>query len=152
MLSQFRWEPEGRYRCTKSTAIAPFSFSTEHRWIIITPFWLSTDDNIYSMQCSWKFNFAFNAISNRSHTHGMRLVSPSTMTSHVRGIGLSPPRSIGTPSRAWRDDHPAWLINDIHHHVIWYLRMEVGDGEGTYSRSKESGTYTSLYKQEAEWR
>ena len=26
----FRREPEGRYRCTKSMAIAPFWFSTEH--------------------------------------------------------------------------------------------------------------------------
>ena len=38
------WEPEGRYCCTKSMAIAPFWFSTEHLWAAITPFWLSTDD------------------------------------------------------------------------------------------------------------
>ena len=42
----FRWEPEGRYRWTKSMAIAPFWFSTEHRWTAITPFWLSTDDTV----------------------------------------------------------------------------------------------------------
>ena len=32
----FRWEPEGRYCCTKSMAIAPFWFSTEHCWSAIT--------------------------------------------------------------------------------------------------------------------
>ena len=37
----FRWEPEGGHHCTKSMSIAPFWFSTEHRW---TPFWLSTDE------------------------------------------------------------------------------------------------------------
>ena len=40
----FRWEQEGLYRCTKSIAITPFWFSTEHCWSAITPFWLSTDD------------------------------------------------------------------------------------------------------------
>ena len=40
----FRWEPEGRYRCTKSMTIPPFWFSTEHRWTSLTPFWLSIDD------------------------------------------------------------------------------------------------------------
>ena len=40
----FHWEPEGRYGCTKSMVIAPFSFSMEHHWIMIMPFWLSTDD------------------------------------------------------------------------------------------------------------
>ena len=39
-----RWEPERRYRCTKSIAIAPFWFSMEHLWTAIMPFWLSTDD------------------------------------------------------------------------------------------------------------
>ena len=38
------WVPEGRYRCTKSMVIAPFLFSTEHLWIVIVPFWLSTDN------------------------------------------------------------------------------------------------------------
>ena len=38
----FRWAPEGRYRCTMSMAIAPFRFSAEHLWIVITPFWLET--------------------------------------------------------------------------------------------------------------
>ena len=28
----FRWEPEGRYRCTKSMTIAPFWFLAEHCW------------------------------------------------------------------------------------------------------------------------
>ena len=40
----FRGEPEGCYRCTKSMAIAPFWFSTEHLLILIAPFYLSTDD------------------------------------------------------------------------------------------------------------
>ena len=40
----FRWEPEGRYRCTKSMVIAPFWFSTEHCRLALTPFWLSSDD------------------------------------------------------------------------------------------------------------
>ena len=30
----FCWELEGRYRCTKSMAIAPFWFSTKHLWIL----------------------------------------------------------------------------------------------------------------------
>ena len=34
----------GRYHCTKSLAIALFCFSTEHLWILIAPFQLSTDD------------------------------------------------------------------------------------------------------------
>ena len=37
------WEPEGHYRCTMSMSIAPL-FSTEHCWILIAPFWLSTDN------------------------------------------------------------------------------------------------------------
>ena len=32
----FHWEPEGRYRHTPCTAIAPFWFSMEHLWIAIT--------------------------------------------------------------------------------------------------------------------
>ena len=40
----FHWEPKGGYCCTKSMAIAPFWFSTEHLWFAIAPFWLSTDD------------------------------------------------------------------------------------------------------------
>ena len=39
----FHWEPEGRYCHRLCTVIAPFWFSTEHRWIVIMPFWLSTD-------------------------------------------------------------------------------------------------------------
>ena len=39
----FRWEPEGRYRWTKSMAIAPFWFSTEHCWTALMPFWFSTE-------------------------------------------------------------------------------------------------------------
>ena len=42
----FRWEPEGRYRHRHCTAIVSFWFSTEHLWIMIAPFWLSTDDII----------------------------------------------------------------------------------------------------------
>ena len=40
------WEPEGRYCCTKSMAMAPFWFSVEHLCSAITPFWLSTDNII----------------------------------------------------------------------------------------------------------
>ena len=40
----FCWEPEGRYRCTKSMVIEPFWFSTEHHWIALTTFWCSTED------------------------------------------------------------------------------------------------------------
>ena len=39
-------EPERRYCCTKSMAIAPFWFSTEHLWSAIAPFWLSADNII----------------------------------------------------------------------------------------------------------
>ena len=38
-------EPEEpSYHCTKSMAIASFSFSTQHCWLVITPFWLLADD------------------------------------------------------------------------------------------------------------
>ena len=40
----FHWEPEGRDYCTMSMAIAPLSFSIEHLWIMIAPFWLSNED------------------------------------------------------------------------------------------------------------
>ena len=40
----FSWEPEGRYHCTKSSAMAPFWFSMEHCWTALTPFWLTADD------------------------------------------------------------------------------------------------------------
>ena len=51
---KFRCEPEGRYRCTKSMAIAPFWFSMEYLWIVIAPFRLSTD-NMYSFsQTMWQ--------------------------------------------------------------------------------------------------
>ena len=43
------WEQEGRYRCTKSMAIAPFWFSMEHLWSAIAPFWLSADDIMRSL-------------------------------------------------------------------------------------------------------
>ena len=36
----FHWKPEGRYRRTQSMAKAPFWFSAEHRWTVLTPFWL----------------------------------------------------------------------------------------------------------------
>ena len=41
--TMFRWEPEWHNHCTKSIAIAPFWFSTEHLWIAITPFWFSAE-------------------------------------------------------------------------------------------------------------
>ena len=42
--TMFCWEPEGRSCHRLCTPIAQFCFLTEHRWIVITPFWLSTDD------------------------------------------------------------------------------------------------------------
>ena len=42
--TMFCWEPEGRYHCTEFMAIAPFWFSTEHRWTALKPFWLSAND------------------------------------------------------------------------------------------------------------
>ena len=39
----FHWAREGRYCCTKYMAIVPFWFSVGHLWIVIAPFWLSTD-------------------------------------------------------------------------------------------------------------
>ena len=39
----FRWEPEGRYGCTKSMVLTPFWFSREHRQTELTPFWFSAD-------------------------------------------------------------------------------------------------------------
>ena len=35
---------KGINHCTKSMVIAPFWFSTEHDWTVITPSWLSIDD------------------------------------------------------------------------------------------------------------
>ena len=53
----FRWEPEGRYCCTKSMAIAPFWLSTEHLWTAITPFWVSTDDMSSTCVHVWTMYF-----------------------------------------------------------------------------------------------
>ena len=47
----FSWELEGRYRCTKSLAIVPFWLSMEHPWKVIVPFWLLTDQVVYSQLC-----------------------------------------------------------------------------------------------------
>ena len=44
------WEPEGRYCCTNSMALAPFWFSTVHCWTALIPFWLSADDMHQSAQ------------------------------------------------------------------------------------------------------
>ena len=44
----FHWEPEGHYCQSVCTAIAPFWFSMEHCWIVIMPFWLSTDDTTHN--------------------------------------------------------------------------------------------------------
>ena len=46
-LIMFFWKPEGYYDHTCSTVIAPFRFSNEHCWIVIMPFWLSTDDFLF---------------------------------------------------------------------------------------------------------
>ena len=40
----FHWEPEGCYRYTMAMGLAPFWFTIEHPWIVIVPFWLSTDN------------------------------------------------------------------------------------------------------------
>ena len=40
----FRWEPKGHYRPRLCTAIAPFWFSTNHLYPVLTPFSLSTDE------------------------------------------------------------------------------------------------------------
>ena len=40
----FCWEPEGRCHHRVCTAIIPFSFSREHLWILIAPFWLFTHE------------------------------------------------------------------------------------------------------------
>ena len=39
------WEPGGRYRHRLCTAISPVWFLTEHLWMTLTPFWLSTAIN-----------------------------------------------------------------------------------------------------------
>ena len=45
-LMMFCWEPEGRYHCIKSMAIAPLCFSKKHCWrvLINTLLQLSADD------------------------------------------------------------------------------------------------------------
>ena len=44
LSNMFCWEPKGSFHCTMSMAIAPFWFSTEHRWTALMPFWFSVDD------------------------------------------------------------------------------------------------------------
>ena len=39
----FHWEPEGRYHHRLCTGIVPFWFSMQSHWIVILPFWPSTD-------------------------------------------------------------------------------------------------------------
>ena len=46
--TMFCWEPEALYHCTKSMAIVPFWFSTEHHWTASMPFWLSADNICFS--------------------------------------------------------------------------------------------------------
>ena len=43
----FHWVSEGRNCHRLYTVIAPFWFSTKHRWIVIMPFWLSTDKTLF---------------------------------------------------------------------------------------------------------
>ena len=45
----FHWKPEVCYCHRLCTATAPFWFSTEHHWIVITPFWLSTDKSSWPL-------------------------------------------------------------------------------------------------------
>ena len=63
----FHWEPEGHYRHRHCTLIVLFWFIPEHLWILIAPFWLSTDDICYTIVhihiilslfkgCSWIIN------------------------------------------------------------------------------------------------
>ena len=54
----FYWEPDGRYCCTKSMALAPFWFSTEHSWTGLMPIWLSADDKMYWF-VSWNDEMIF---------------------------------------------------------------------------------------------
>ena len=42
--------------CTKSMAIAPFWFSTEHHWIALKPFWFSADDTFVYYSFNWILN------------------------------------------------------------------------------------------------
>ena len=41
--TMFCWEPEGRFFHWLCTAVAPFWFATDQRWIVILPFWLLID-------------------------------------------------------------------------------------------------------------
>ena len=93
----FHCEPEGRYRCTKFLAIAPFWFSTEYLWIAITPFWFSAGDISFI-----KFSFphlrakaSFLLYSN----------SPETLCSHAKCW-----RHCLT---LWRLDFKKWLNFDV---------------------------------------
>ena len=49
----FHWEPEGRYRCTKSVAILPFWCSVEHLWTALMPFCFSPDEIIKRAFLCW---------------------------------------------------------------------------------------------------
>ena len=49
------WEPEGHYNNHRlCTAIAPF-YILEHIWILIVPFWLSTDDVCWAVGTTLTF-------------------------------------------------------------------------------------------------
>ena len=53
----FHWEP-GRYHHRLCTVIGSFWFSTEHLWLLIVPFWLSTDNMSFLgdvMRCTRQF-------------------------------------------------------------------------------------------------
>ena len=42
-LKMFCGEPEGHCHCTKRMSIMPSGFFTEHRWLALTPLWISAD-------------------------------------------------------------------------------------------------------------
>ena len=80
----FCWEPEGCYCCTKSMTRAPFWFSTEHRWTVLTPFWFSVD----TITNLCELFYVFLAVSWRG-IKPCPMVRPSTQP--------TPPRWRGTP-------------------------------------------------------
>ena len=61
IITMLQWEPEGRYCCTKSMAIAPFWFSMEHCWTALMSFWSSADDFIFP--CPHSFEVCSHSIS-----------------------------------------------------------------------------------------
>ena len=97
----FRWETEGRHRCTKCVAIVPLWFSMEHLWPALMPVWLLTD-NMFMREMSedWLAVNRFEATSlwskhawiltkynviphHQTHTHIHALQKHSCMHTHI---------------------------------------------------------------------